>query len=155
MSKVGGSGKGLSYSGRQRPKNYVFFVTYFSYKTSNRFQKSGNKEVYETKNMENAFVMRVDMPGCSASSFVYRVEEGKNVHFSAHEPDMPEYSHDGRKYEGTLVCNPAVFEVKEAKAELVDGVMWLTVPKIPRKEEPEHYVLQKMLKLKITSDMFR
>ncbi|CAN7002474.1 unnamed protein product [Brassica oleracea var. botrytis] len=151
MSKVGGSGKGLSYSGRQRPKNYVFFVTYFS----NRFQKSGNKEVYETKNMENAFVMRVDMPGCSASSFVYRVEEGKNVHFSAHEPDMPEYSHDGRKYEGTLVCNPAVFEVKEAKAELVDGVMWLTVPKIPRKEEPEHYVLQKMLKLKITSDMFR
>uniref|UniRef100_A0A0D3AUS3 SHSP domain-containing protein n=1 Tax=Brassica oleracea var. oleracea TaxID=109376 RepID=A0A0D3AUS3_BRAOL len=148
MSKVGGSGRGLSYSGRQRPKNLPLIP-------SNRFQKSGNKEVYETKNMENAFVMRVDMPGCSASSFVYRVEEGKNVHFSAHELDMPEYSHDGRKYEGTLVCNPAVFEVKEAKAELVDGVMWLTVPKIPRKEEPEHYVLQKMLKLKITSDMFR
>ncbi|KAF3541344.1 hypothetical protein F2Q69_00024332 [Brassica cretica] len=32
--------------------------------------------------------------------------------------------------------NQWVFEVKEAKAELDDGVLWLTVPKIPR-TEPE------------------
>lgn len=101
--------------------------------------------------------MRVDMPGCSALSFIYRVEEGKNVHFSAHEPDMPEYGHDGRKYEGTVVCNPLAFEVKEAKAEFVDGVMWLTIPKIPRTEEPRIMSLgtEKMLKVKLTSDMFR
>ncbi|KAJ0235784.1 Alpha crystallin/Hsp20 domain-containing protein [Hirschfeldia incana] len=128
MSKIGGSGKVLSYSDSQRQENSPPIPRH-------RFQKSGNKEVYETKNTENAFVMRVDMAGCSASSFVYKAEEDKKVHFSAHEPNMPEYGHDGRKYEGTVVCNPMVFEVKEAKAELVDGVMWLTIPKIPRTEE--------------------
>ncbi|KAL0692892.1 hypothetical protein Bca4012_060072 [Brassica carinata] len=149
MSKAGGSGNRFTYiPDRKRTENVLVPIT------KNRFQKSGKEKVYETKDMENAFVMRVDMPGCPASSFAYRVEEGKIVHFSAHEPDMPEYGYEGRKYEGTVVNNPAVFEAKEAKAELVDGVMWLTIPKIPREEEPEHYVLEKSLKVRVTSDMF-
>lgn len=77
--------------------------------------------------------MRVDIPGCPASDLSYWVD-ASNVHFFADEPHIPEYQNSGRKYGGSLVFNPECYDVKSAKAKLINGVLWVTVPKIPGKK---------------------
>ncbi|KAF8108406.1 hypothetical protein N665_0109s0031 [Sinapis alba] len=127
MSKSGSSSgnKSQRSSGSTVPKNSPP-------NPRNRFQKSGSEAVYEVKETKDSVIYRVDLPGCPASDLTYWID-GNNVHFLADEPVMSEYDHDGRKYEGTMVFNPVAYNVKEAKAELRDGVMWITVPKIPDK----------------------
>ncbi|CAN8267101.1 unnamed protein product [Cochlearia groenlandica] len=76
--------------------------------------------------------MRIDMPGCPVSDLVYWVD-GDNVNFFADEPDMTEYDHPGRKYGGKMVFNGEVYRVKDTKVKLINGVLWMDVPKIPGK----------------------
>ncbi|CAH8277930.1 unnamed protein product [Arabidopsis lyrata] len=98
----------------------------------NLFQKSGSQAVYEMSETKKACVMRVDMPGCPESDLTYWVDDN-NVHFFADEPAMPEYENTGRKYGGSMVFNPESYNVKKVKVKLINGVLWITVPKIPGK----------------------
>ncbi|KAL0737336.1 hypothetical protein Bca4012_013546 [Brassica carinata] len=116
----------------------------------NRFQKSGNQEVWELKETKDSVIYRVDLPGCPASDLTYWID-GNNLHFFADEPAMPEYDHDGRKYGGTMVFNPVAYNVKGATARLRDGVLWITVPKVPG-VNIKLTVVEKMLNCKITRD---
>ncbi|CAH2046024.1 unnamed protein product [Thlaspi arvense] len=136
MSKAGSSG----VNNRQN----------FPPNPNNRFQKSGSEAVYEVKETKSCVIYRVDMPGCPVSDLVYWVD-GKNVHFFADEPAMPEYDHEGRKYGGTMVFNTEFYEVKGAKAKILNGVLWITVPKIPGKHIKLN-VIEKMVNVKITRD---
>lgn len=116
----------------------------------NQFQKSGNQSVYELKETKTSRVARIDTPGCTVSSLVYWID-GKNLHFFADEPDMPEYRYDGRKYGGTMVFNPVAYDMNKARAKLVNGVLWITVPKIQR-VNAKAVTIEKMLNVKITGD---
>ncbi|EOA14186.1 hypothetical protein CARUB_v10027336mg [Capsella rubella] len=115
------------------------------------FLKSGSGAVYEVSETKKACVMRVDMPGCPESDLTYWVDPvANNVHFFADEPAMPEYENTGRKYGGSMVFNPKAFDVKKAKVKLINGVLWVTVPKIPGKnasieviEKMIHYPIEK------------
>ncbi|VVB08282.1 unnamed protein product [Arabis nemorensis] len=118
----------------------------------NRFQKSGSESVYEVMDTKNACIFRVDMPGCPGSDLSYSVDS-TNFHFFADEQDKPEYNYSGRKYGGTMMINPKAYNVKEAKAKLANGVLWITVPKIPGKNATTD-VTEKMLYCKITRDDF-
>lgn len=106
--------------------------------------------MYEVKETEDTVIYRVDLPGCPASDLQYWVD-GNNVHFFADEPAMSEYDHDGRKYGGTMVFNPVAYDVSGAKAKLRDGVLWITVPKVPG-VNIKLTVVEKMLNCKITRD---
>ncbi|CAH2048137.1 unnamed protein product [Thlaspi arvense] len=125
MSKAGGSSSGVN----NIPKN--------------RFQKSGSEEVYEVKETDTCLIYRVDMPGCPVSDLTYWIDRDK-VHVFADEPAMPEYDHGGRKYGGTLLFNTEFYDVKRAKGKLLNGVFWLTVPKVPGKSIKLD-VIEKML----------
>ncbi|KAL0889339.1 hypothetical protein Bca101_013322 [Brassica carinata] len=122
MSKAGNYGGGLGYSHEDWPKHFQPIPR-------NQFQKSGNQSLYEVKETKTARVARIDTPGSTVSSLVYWID-GKNLHFFADEPDMPEYCYEGRKYGGTMVFDPVAYEMKKARAKLVNGVLWITVPKI-------------------------
>ncbi|BAB09086.1 unnamed protein product [Arabidopsis thaliana] len=98
----------------------------------NRFQKSGSQAVYEVTETKKSCVTRVDMPGCPESDLTYWVD-ANNVHFFADEPAMPEYENAGRKYGGSMIFNPEAYDVKKTKVKLINGVLWITVPKIPGK----------------------
>ncbi|KAL1214022.1 14.7 kDa heat shock protein [Cardamine amara subsp. amara] len=100
----------------------------------NPFLKSGSEGKYEVTETNKACVMRVDMPGCPESDLTYWVDES-NIHFFADEPNIPD-QHSGRKYGGSMVINPEFFNVKEANAKLINGVLWITVPKISGKTPP-------------------
>ncbi|KAJ0240568.1 14.7 kDa heat shock protein [Hirschfeldia incana] len=91
----------------------------------NRFQKTGNLAVYEVKETEDTVIYRIDLPGCPTSDLTHWIDRN-NVHFFADEPAISEYDHDGRRYGGTIVFNPVAYNVKEAKAKLRDGVLWIT-----------------------------
>lgn len=97
---------------------------------TNRFQRSGSAAVYEVSETKNACVVRLDMPGCPDSDLIYWIE-GINVHFFADEQTMPESDHAARKYGGTMVFNPETYNVKDAVVKLLNGVLWINVPKIP------------------------
>ncbi|KAG2261729.1 hypothetical protein Bca52824_068808 [Brassica carinata] len=116
----------------------------------NRFQKSGNQEVWELKETKDSVIYKVDLPGCPASDLTYWID-GNNLHFFADEPVMSQYDHDGRRYGGTMVLNPVASNVKGATAKLRDGVLWITVPKIPG-VNIKLTVIEKMLNCKITRD---
>ncbi|XP_056864509.1 14.7 kDa heat shock protein-like isoform X2 [Raphanus sativus] len=126
MSKSGSSSgnKNQGSSGSGVPNNSPPPIS------RNRFLKSGNQAVYEVIETKDSVIYRVDLPGCPASDLTYWVD-GNNVHFFADEPVMSEYDHDGRRYGGTMVFNPVANKVNEAKAKLRDGVLWITVPKVP------------------------
>ncbi|KAF3590690.1 hypothetical protein DY000_02024768 [Brassica cretica] len=116
----------------------------------NQFQKSGHQSVYELKETKTSRVARIDTPGCTVTSLVYWID-GKNLHFFADEPDMSEYSYDGRKYGGTMVFDPVSYDMNKARAKLVNGVLWITVPKIQR-VNAKAVTIEKMLNVKITGD---
>ncbi|CAH2046026.1 unnamed protein product [Thlaspi arvense] len=138
MSKAGRS----AVNDRDRPKHFPPIPR-------NRFQKTGNPAAYEWKETKNAFVMRVDMPGSSDSDLVYGVE-GSNVYFFANDPALPGYKHDGRKFGGAVAINRELYDVNQAKAKLLNGVLWISVPKIPAGKKAELHVVEKMVDLKIT-----
>ncbi|XP_010481303.1 PREDICTED: 14.7 kDa heat shock protein-like [Camelina sativa] len=116
----------------------------------NPFQKSGSQAVYEVSVTKNACVMRVDMPGCPESDLNYWVDTvGNNVHFYADEPAMPEYENAGRKYGGSMVVNPEAFDVNKATVKLINGVLWISVPKIPGSKASIGVVNQKIIRLPI------
>lgn len=94
--------------------------------------------------------MRVDMPGCPMSELVFYVE-GNNVHFFADEPSAHECNHDGRKYGGTAVFDPEGYNVKESKGKLRNGVLWITIPKLPSFSGKVNAV-EMMLNLKISRE---
>ncbi|CAH8311887.1 unnamed protein product [Eruca vesicaria subsp. sativa] len=121
-SKAGKSGGGLGYSHEDWPKHFPPIPR-------NQFQKTGNQTVYEVKETKTARVTRIDTPGSTVSSLIYWID-GKNLHFFTDEPDRPECSYEGRKYGGTLVFDPVAYEMEKARAKLVNGVLWVTVPKI-------------------------
>ncbi|KAL1214025.1 14.7 kDa heat shock protein [Cardamine amara subsp. amara] len=102
----------------------------FPRRLNNPFQKSGSETVYEVTETSKAIVMRVDIPGSVESDLTHWFD-ASNVHFFADEPHIPEYENSGRKYGGTLGFNPACYDVKSAKVKLINGVLWVTIPKIP------------------------
>ncbi|KAG2261745.1 hypothetical protein Bca4012_013554 [Brassica carinata] len=116
----------------------------------NRFQKSGSQAVFEVNETKEREIYRIDLPGCPASDLTYWID-GNNLHFFADEPVMSQYDHDGRRYGGTMVLNPVASNVKGATAKLRDGVLWITVPKIPG-VNAKLTVVEKMLNCKITRD---
>ncbi|XP_010494997.1 PREDICTED: 14.7 kDa heat shock protein-like [Camelina sativa] len=113
----------------------------------NPFQKSGSQPGYEVTETKKAMVMRADLPGCPESDLTYWVDTvGNNVHFFADEPAMPEYENAGRKYGGSMVVNPKAFDLKKAQVKLINGVLWITVPKFPGKKASLG-VVQKLIHL--------
>ncbi|XP_010447952.1 PREDICTED: 14.7 kDa heat shock protein-like [Camelina sativa] len=114
----------------------------------NAFQKSGSQAAYEVIETKNACVMRADLPGCLESDLTYSVDTvGNSVHFFANEPAMPEYESAGRKYGGSMVVdNPEAFDVKKAKVKLINGVLWITVPKFPGTKTSVGVVQKKIIR---------
>ncbi|KAG5395141.1 hypothetical protein IGI04_025104 [Brassica rapa subsp. trilocularis] len=148
MNKAGSSGGGPGYSHKDWPKHFPPIPR-------NQFQKSGNQSVYEVKETKTARVARIDTPGCTVSSLTYWID-GRNLHFFAGEPDMPEYGYDGRKYGGTMVFDPVAYDMEKARAKLVNGVLWITVPKIQRVNAKAVTIEKKVLNFKTTvDDMFQ
>ncbi|CAA7030883.1 unnamed protein product [Microthlaspi erraticum] len=148
MSKAAGSSGDKSgtggYSDRDWPKNFPPIPR-------NRFQKTGSQAPYETIDTKDACVMRVDMPGCPMSELVYYVE-GNNVHFFADEPSSDENNHEGRKYGGTAIFDPRGYNVKETKAKLRNGVLWITIPKKIPGKNAKVSVTELMFNAKITRE---
>lgn len=95
----------------------------------NRFHKSGNQEPLEVKETKECVIYRIDMPGCPTSDLVYWVH-GNELQVFAEEPAMPEYNHSGRKYGGSLLFETEFYDVKRARVDLLNGVLWIIVPKV-------------------------
>ncbi|CAA7031940.1 unnamed protein product [Microthlaspi erraticum] len=95
----------------------------------NRFQRSGHHEPFEMKDTKECVIYRIDMPGCPTSELVYWVH-GNELHVFAEEPAMPEYNHGGRKYGGSMAFETEFYDVKKAIVNLVNGVLWIIVPKV-------------------------
>ncbi|ESQ39910.1 hypothetical protein EUTSA_v10001063mg [Eutrema salsugineum] len=143
MSETGSTGGNNCYGNKDWPKHFPPIPR-------NRFQKTGSDAVYEVKETDTCLIYRLDLPGCPASDLVYWVN-GNNLHFFADEPVLPEYNHDGRKYGGSIVFDPAGFVAKGAKARLLNGVLWITVPKVPGSNIKLTFT-EKMLNLNVTRD---
>lgn len=93
----------------------------------NPFQKNGTDAVGKVIETKEECVIKVDMPGCPDSG-LDSWADGNKVHFFASEP---KYEESGREYGGSMVYESECYDVKNFKAEIRHGVLWITVPKIP------------------------
>ncbi|XP_010458641.1 PREDICTED: 14.7 kDa heat shock protein-like [Camelina sativa] len=86
----------------------------------------GNYEPVQWTLKEDSCIARVVVPGCAEIFFFY---EDTCVKFGIKEVAMDQNDRSGRKYIGSVDCNPKIYAAEKAEIKFVDGVLWITAPK--------------------------
>ena len=73
--------------------------------------------------------MRVDVPGVAEEEMKVWTESGF-IYFHAQGSKLPEYNYDGRVFGGSIKFDPTRFDSNGVKAEVKNGVLWLSVPRL-------------------------
>ncbi|KAJ7571252.1 hypothetical protein O6H91_01G156500 [Diphasiastrum complanatum] len=97
-----------------------------------RTMRSGMRTPWDVVEKENAFQLRVDMPGISKEEVKICVEDGELVIQGEHKADKTEddeFQSKNYTVYNTRMSLPKDVKQDEIKAELKDGVLYVVVPK--------------------------
>ncbi|PSS11529.1 HSP20-like chaperone protein [Actinidia chinensis var. chinensis] len=95
----------------------------------NPFLRAGELGPCRVEKTENECFMRVDVPGVAEEEMKVWTESGF-VYFHAQGSKIPEYNYDGRVFGGSIKFDPTRFDSNGVKAEVKNGVLCLSVPRL-------------------------
>ncbi|KAL7167251.1 hypothetical protein ACSBR2_037838 [Camellia fascicularis] len=112
-----------TFSSRPPPRNH---------NDPNPFLRTGELGACRVDKSEKECYMRVDVPGIAEEEIRVWSESGF-IYFYGKDTKLPHYNYDGRAFGGSISFNPQSYDSDGLKAEVKNGVLWLSMPRL--KEE--------------------
>lgn len=91
---------------------------------------AGSRRGWDVKEDDSALYLRMDMPGLSREDVKVSVEQNTLTIKGEGEKESEEEEESRRRYSGRLNLPPYLYELREIKAVMKNGVLKVVVPKV-------------------------
>ncbi|XP_059657534.1 uncharacterized protein LOC132304047 [Cornus florida] len=89
----------------------------------------GPRIPYEIKLVRDEFYrIRLDLPGLGSKDLDLWVDKKKDIVFAGKCKNEPKHGYEGGLYNGTIPGCPLLCDMDQIKAELNQGVLWISLP---------------------------